>query len=77
MPKPKLTISLSQISKDIVKAEALLKKLEKQAASADQKKIRLEIKVLGKFNRWIRQTCRDPRRMTQVFTAKMTSGCKK
>jgi hypothetical protein len=74
MAKPKLKISLSAIAKEIVKAEKALKKLETRVSAADQKKIKLEIKKLGKFNRELLASCRS--RMTQVFAARMT-GCPK
>jgi septal ring factor EnvC (AmiA/AmiB activator) len=72
----KLKVSLSQIAKEIAKAEKELKKLEKRVSAADKKKIKLEIKSLGKFNRWLRGSCKAGR-MTQVFLAKMTYGCHK
>jgi hypothetical protein len=74
MAKPKLKISLSAIAKEIVKAEKALKKLETRVSAADQKKIKLEIKKLGKVNRELLASCKS--RMTQVFAARMT-GCPK
>jgi hypothetical protein len=74
MAKPKLKISLAAIAKAIAKAEKALEKLETRVSDADKKKIKLEIKKFGKFNRELLAACRS--RMTQVFAARMT-GCPK
>ena len=76
MAKPKLKVSLSKIAKEIVKVERQLENLADKATPADKKKITLEIRELNKFHRWLKGSCKASK-MTQVFLARMTSGCKK
>ena len=76
MAKPKLKVSLSKIAKEVARVEGQLEDLVVKAAPADQKRIKLEIKELGKFHRWLKRSCRASK-MTQIFLAKMTTGCHK
>jgi hypothetical protein len=66
----KISFTLKNITKEIQKADKKLRALRKKVATADQKKIDLELRGLVQCSRIVKHFCRPLVHYGQTFTAR-------